>query len=56
MAGMQGLEPRSYDPESYVLPLDDIPTQWNYTREYFSCQPFFAPRPEIKAAYALAGP
>lgn len=27
MAGKQGLEPRYYDPESYVLPLDDFPAQ-----------------------------
>ena len=27
MAGKQGFEPQFYDPESYVLPLDDFPAR-----------------------------
>lgn len=31
VAGMQGFEPRLMDPESTVLPLDDIPMNTEYT-------------------------
>jgi hypothetical protein len=30
MAGKQGFEPRLYDPESHVLPLDDFPALLSY--------------------------
>ena len=32
LAGRQGFEPRYADPESAVLPLDDLPTEFHFSR------------------------